>query len=149
MAGDETALQRAPATAAVLESLLALPRARLVVDGYNVTKTAWPTATLEAQRSRLVTALAPLVARTGAETTVVFDGAASTVRAAVPTPRGVKAVFSPAGVIADDVIRQLVHAEPRGRTVVVVTSDRALAADVAREGARTVASDVLASLLAT
>ncbi len=137
-----------PATVTVLESLLALPRARLIVDGYNVSKAAWSTATLEAQRSRLVTALAPVVARTGAETTVVFDGAAGATRAAVPTPRGVRAIFSPPGVIADDVIRQLVDAEPRGRTVVVVTSDRALAADVAREGARTVASDVLISLLA-
>ena len=100
-------------------------RARLIVDGYNVTKQAWPTASLEAQRSRLVAALGPVVARSGAETTVVFDAAESTVRTVMPAPRGVRVVFSPEGVIADDVIRQLVAAEPRGRVVVVVSGDQA------------------------
>ena len=109
-----------------------------MVDGYNVTKAAWPTASLEAQRSRLVAALGPLVARSGAETTVVFDAAESTARTVMPAPRGVRVVFSPEGVIADDVIRQLVAAEPRGRVVVVVSSDQAVARDVAREGARVV-----------
>ena len=51
-----------------------MPRPRLIVDGYNVTKTVWPTQSLEAQRGRLLTLLGALVARTGAETTVVFDG---------------------------------------------------------------------------
>lgn len=139
LAGIESApASSAPATPALLEQTLSLPRARLVVDGYNVTKQRWPTASLEAQRSRLVAALGPLVARTGAETTVVFDAAESTVRTAMPAPRGVRVVFSPEGVIADDVIRQLVAAEPRGRVVVVVTGDQAVARDVARDGARAV-----------
>ena len=34
-------------------------------------------------------------------------------------PRGVRVLFSPVGVIADDVIRELVGAEPQGRPVVV------------------------------
>nr|WP_237448691.1 NYN domain-containing protein [Nocardioides flavescens] len=113
-----------------------MPRARLVVDGYNVTKSVWPTQSLEAQRSRLLTLLGALVARTGAETTVVFDGAGAEARGATVAPRGVRVVFSPAGVIADDVIRDLVDAEPSGRVVVVVTDDRALGADVRRAGAR-------------
>jgi predicted RNA-binding protein with PIN domain len=139
LAGIESApTSSAPATPALLEQTLSLPRARLVVDGYNVTKQRWPTASLEAQRSRLVAALGPLVARTGAETTVVFDAAESTVRTAMPAPRGVRVVFSPEGVIADDVIRQLVAAEPRGRVVVVVSGDQAVARDVARDGARAV-----------
>ncbi len=144
---DSAPSTSAPASPATLEQTLALPRARLLVDGYNVSKQTWASASLEAQRSRLVTALGPLVARTGAETTVVFDAAASTARTVMPAPRGVKVVFSPEGVIADDVIRQLVAAEPRGRVVVVVTSDRALAADVAREGARVVPSPGLIGLL--
>ncbi|MXG92138.1 NYN domain-containing protein [Nocardioides flavescens] len=119
-----------------LATYLALPRARLVVDGYNVTKSVWPTQSLEAQRSRLLTLLGALVARTGAETTVVFDGAGAEARGATVAPRGVRVVFSPAGVIADDVIRDLVDAEPSGRVVVVVTDDRALGADVRRAGAR-------------
>jgi predicted RNA-binding protein with PIN domain len=137
----------APATPALLEQVLAMPRARLVVDGYNVTKQAWPTASLEAQRSRLVAALGPLVARSGAETTVVFDAAESTARTVMPAPRGVRVVFSPEGVIADDVIRQLVAAEPHGRVVVVVTSDQAVAKDVTRAGARAVPSAALLGLV--
>ena len=54
------------------------------------------------------------------------------------SPRGVKVLFSPVGVIADDVIRELVAAEPAGRVVVVVTEDRELADDVRRAGARVV-----------
>lgn len=136
------------ATPAMLEQYLALPRARLIVDGYNVSKTAWQESSLEAQRTRLLGALAPVVARTGAETTVVFDAASSATRPVVRVPRGVKVLFSPEGVIADDVIRELVAAEPRGRMVVVVSSDRAVASDVARAGARAVAAEALLGLLA-
>src|SRR5262249_9196411 len=71
-----------------LAQFLALPRPRLIVDGYNVTKTVWPTQSLEAQRGRLLTLLGALVARTSAETTVVFDG--SDARSPVAAPRGVK-----------------------------------------------------------
>jgi predicted RNA-binding protein with PIN domain len=137
----------APPTPALLEQTLGLPRARLIVDGYNVTKEAWPSASLEAQRSRLVAALGPLVARSGAETTVVFDAAESTSRTAMPAPRGVRVVFSPVGVIADDVIRQLVGAEPRGRVVVVVSGDQALAKDVVRSGARVVPASALIGVI--
>nr|WP_253943625.1 NYN domain-containing protein [Nocardioides sp. zg-1308] len=125
-----------------------MPRARLVIDGYNVTKEAWPHASLEAQRSRLVAALGPVVARSGAETTVVFDAAESSTRTVMPAPRGVRVVFSPEGVIADDVIRQLVAAEPRGRVVVVVTGDRELSRDVVRAGARAVPASSLLGIVA-
>ena len=60
---------------ALLEQLLALPRARLLVDGYNVSKTAWPSSRWRRSGSGCSRGLAPLVARTGAETTVVFDAA--------------------------------------------------------------------------
>jgi hypothetical protein len=128
---------------ALLEAYLALPRPHLVVDGYNVTKAAWPSLSLEAQRIRLLAVLAPLVARTGTETTVVFDAAASQARPVVTTPRGVRVLFSPYGVIADDVIRELVAAEPGGRVVVVATEDRAVADDVRRAGARVVSGRAL------
>ncbi|WP_426244131.1 NYN domain-containing protein [Nocardioides sp. LHG3406-4] len=142
-----TARPSPPAGPALLEQLLTLPRARLIVDGYNVSKTAWEQSSLEAQRVRLLGGLAAVVARTGAETTVVFDAAASTSRPVVATPRGVKVLFSPEGVIADDVIRDLVAAEPPGRPLVVVTSDQELAADVRRAGARCVDSAALVVLL--
>ncbi|MDX6374651.1 MAG: hypothetical protein QOD98_3639, partial [Nocardioidaceae bacterium] len=128
---------------ALLEQYLALPRCRLIVDGYNVTKTTWPTMSLEAQRVRLLALLPALVARTSAEATVVFDAAASETRPVVASPRGVKVLFSPQGVIADDVIRDLVAAEPGGRVVVVVTEDRELADDVRRAGARVVSPGAL------
>src|SRR3954447_4298167 len=127
-----------PGSPALLEQYLALPRARLLVDGYNVTKSTWPSLSLEAQRSRLLTLLAALVARTGVETTVVFDAAESEARPVVTVPRGVKVLFSPVGVIADDVLRDLVEAEPPGRVVVVVTEDRELGEDLRRSGARVV-----------
>lgn len=136
-----------PSSPALLEQLLAMPRARLIVDGYNVSKTAWPSSSLEAQRIRLLNGLAPLVARTGAETTVVFDAAGSSARPVVNTPRGVKVRFSPEGVIADDVIRDLVEAEPTGRVVVVVSSDQEVARDVTRDGARPVDAEALIALL--
>jgi predicted RNA-binding protein with PIN domain len=136
-----------PGSPAVLEQLLAMPRSRLLVDGYNVSKYAWEQSSLEAQRQRLLRALAPLVARTGAETTVVFDAARLTSRPVVAAPRGVKVVFSPPGVIADDVIRDLVAAEPPGRVVVVVSDDQEVVRDVRATGARPVTASALVELL--
>ncbi len=51
-----------------------------------------------------------------------------------------RVLYSPAGVIADDVIRELVAAEPQGRPLVVVSSDQEVAGDVVRAGARAVAA---------
>ena len=101
----------------------------------------------ESPTARLLAGLAPVVARLGVETTVVFDAAAASARTTAQAPRGVKVVFSPAGVIADDVIRDLVAAEPAGRVVVVVSSDREVVEDVARDGARAFAAEALVGLL--
>jgi predicted RNA-binding protein with PIN domain len=124
-----------------------MPRARLLVDGYNVSKGAWAGSSLEAQRQRLLRSLAPLVARTGVETTVVFDAANLTSRPVVAAPRGVKVLFSPPGVIADDVIRDLVAAEPPGRTVVVVSDDQEVVRDARAGGARVASASALVGLL--
>ena len=132
---------------ALLEQYLSLPRSRMVVDGYNVSMSAWPSSPLEAQRTRLLGGLAPLVARTGAETTVVFDGAGADARPPTSPPRGVKVLFSPPGVIADDVIGQLVEAEPQGRVVLVVSDDREVQGRCQRSGARAVSSAALVGLL--
>jgi hypothetical protein len=130
---------------ALLVGWLALPGAHLIVDGYNVTKAGYPELALADQRDRLVRALAALAARTGAEVTVVFDGAA--VVAAGQSTRDVRVMFSPPGVIADEVIRRLAAAEPSGRVVVVVSSDREVIDGVRRSGARTAPSAVLLSVL--
>ncbi|MEJ2889041.1 NYN domain-containing protein [Actinomycetospora aeridis] len=146
-AGSGTTPKARVTDPAALDRLLALPEVHLVVDGYNVTKTGWPELSLAAQRERLVAAVAPLTARTGAETTLVFDGAGIT---GVPTHsvRGVRVLFSDPGVIADDLIRSLVGAEPEGRPLVVVTSDRAVVDSVRRQGAHPVPSSVLLTRLA-
>jgi predicted RNA-binding protein with PIN domain len=119
---------------AQLDQLLGLPRVHLVVDGYNVTKTGYGDLTLEAQRSRLVSGLGGLAAQTGAEVTVVFDGA-ERLPVAPNAPRGVRVLFSRRGQTADELIRALVRAEPPGRPIVVVSSDKEVADGVRRHGA--------------
>lgn len=128
---------------ALLDQLLALPQAHLVVDGYNVTKTGYPTMPLEKQRLRLLGGLSMLAAQTGAEMTCVFDGAELAAPVLLAPPRGVRVLFSKAGVTADELIRQLVRAEPTGRPVVVVSTDREVADGVAKAGARPVTSALL------
>lgn len=127
---------------AALDALLTVPSVHLIVDGYNVSKTGYPDLPLADQRSRLVAQLGALGARTGAEITVVFDGAA-VIAAPVRGSRGVRVLFSDAGVIADDVVRDLVAAEPTGRPLLVATSDQEIVRSVRRRGAHTVASAVL------
>ncbi|GHE50908.1 RNA-binding protein [Streptomyces longispororuber] len=128
---------------AILDQLLALPQAHLVVDGYNVTKTGYPTMPLEKQRLRLLGSLSQLALQTGAEVTCVFDGAELAAPVLLAPPRGVRVLFSKPGVTADELIRQLVRAEPPGRPVIVVSTDREVADGIAKAGARPVASAVL------
>lgn len=132
----------------LVRELLALPRMHLIIDGYNVTRAEWDDTTLEAQRTRLLRGVAPLAARSGAEITVVFDGTNAEARPVVQQPRGVRVLFSPRGVLADDVIRDLVAAEPQGRPVGVVTSDQEIARDVGRKaGVRVIGARALVRLL--
>ncbi len=128
---------------ALLDQLLALPQVHLVVDGYNVTKTGYPSMPLEKQRLRLLGGLAGLAAQSGAEVTCVFDGAELAAPVLLAPPRGVRVLFSRPGQTADELIRRLVRAEPPGRPVVVVSADREVADGVARAGARPVASALL------
>ncbi|KAB1154882.1 hypothetical protein F6X68_12820 [Micromonospora sp. AMSO12t] len=130
-----------------LDQLLALPRAHLVVDGYNVTKRGFGEMSLEQQRKRLITGLGGIAAQTGDEVTVVFDGA-ERMHGLPPAPRGVRVLFSRKGETADELIRRLVRAEPPGRPVVVVSSDREVADGVRRHGAYPLGADSLLRRLA-
>ncbi|MFF0153113.1 NYN domain-containing protein [Micromonospora sp. NPDC005203] len=130
-----------------LDQLLALPRAHLVVDGYNVTKRGFGEMSLEQQRKRLITGLGGIAAQTGDEITVVFDGA-ERMHGLPPAPRGVRVLFSRKGETADELIRRLVRAEPAGRPVVVVSSDREVADGVRRHGAYPLGADSLLRRLA-
>jgi predicted RNA-binding protein with PIN domain len=125
-----------------LDQLLGLPRAHLIVDGYNVTKTGFPEIPLEQQRSRLVSGLGGLAAQTRAEITAVFDGAERVV-GLPPTPRGVRVLFSPKGETADELIRRLVRAEPAGRPIIVISTDREVVDGVRRHGAYPLSSATL------
>ncbi|MCC2319930.1 NYN domain-containing protein [Cellulomonas xiejunii] len=129
---------------ALLDDLLRLPRAHLLVDGYNVSKTGWPHTTLADQRRLLVDGMAALAAQTGAEVTCCFDGQAG--HRAAPPVRGVRVLFT-AGETADDLLRQLVAAEPPGRVLVVATSDREVVEDVERAGAWAVPAATLVERL--
>jgi predicted RNA-binding protein with PIN domain len=130
-----------------LDQLLGLPKAHLVVDGYNVTKSGFGEISLEQQRGRLISGLGGLAAQTGAEVTVVFDGAERLV-GLPPAPRRVRVLFSRKGETADELIRRLVRAEPPGRPIVVISSDREVVDGVRRHGAYPLSSGTLLRRLA-
>lgn len=140
-----TSRGRSATDPALLDDLLALPHAHLVVDGYNVSKSAYGELSLADQRHRLVGALANLAGRTGVEITCCFDGQEGPRRTG-GYARGVRVLFS-VGEIADDLIRRLVRAEPPGRVVVVVTSDQQVVSDVQAGGAWAVPSETLLARL--
>jgi predicted RNA-binding protein with PIN domain len=121
---------------ALLDQLLMLPQVHLIIDGYNVTKTGYGELPLSDQRSRLISGVGVLHAQTKAEVTVVFDGAELDAPVAVQAPRGVRVLFSAPGQTADDLIGQLVRAEPSGRAVVVISSDQEVCDSARRADAR-------------
>jgi predicted RNA-binding protein with PIN domain len=134
------------ASSAAAAEFLLRSDAVVLVDGYNVAKLAWPSRSLEAQRDRLLDALENVARRFGSDVTVVFDGA-SVVGAHASRRRLVRVVYSPEGVIADDVIRDEVRRLPAGRSVVVVTNDTEIVADVKSLGANVVPSNALIAVL--
>ncbi|MCU1369827.1 MAG: putative RNA-binding protein containing a domain, partial [Ilumatobacteraceae bacterium] len=110
----------------------------LVVDGYNVARAAWSGLAPEEERRRTVALLDDVQARSGGRVVVVFDG-----DDAVTAPKASKSVlvrFSATGQTADDAIVDLLAATPEKTPVVVVSSDRAVAADARRQGAVAVGS---------
>jgi len=142
---QRTSRGRSATDPALLDDLLALPHAHLVVDGYNVSKSAYGELSLADQRQRLVGALANIAGRTGVEITCCFDGQEGPRRTG-GYARGVRVLFS-VGEIADDLIRRLVRAEPPGRVVIVVTSDQQVVSDVQAGGAWAVPAETLLARL--
>ena len=127
------------------EYLVKVPGARVVVDGYNLAKLAWPGRNLIDQRERLISLLEDFARRTGVDVHAVFDGA--DVVGASAGRRIVRVQYSPAGVTADDVIREVVASLPVSTPAVVATNDQAIINDVRAAGANTVSSDVMLVLL--
>jgi predicted RNA-binding protein with PIN domain len=126
--------------------LLGRPKVVLLVDGYNVAKTAWPDLGLEEQRSRLVRALDGLVARSGASAEVVFDGPEEAVVTGRQGTPSVNVRYS-GGELADDVVVGLVDAFPPDRPVVVVSNDREVRDAARGRAANVIGSDTLIALL--
>jgi predicted RNA-binding protein with PIN domain len=133
----------------IVDDVLAVPGLHLIVDGYNVTKRGYGTQPLRSQRTRLLSAIATLATRmAGGEITVVFDAADVTERpVGTNAPRNVRVVFSEPGELADQEIVKRVRAEPEGRPVVVVSSDREVADASAGAGAYPISSDALLARL--
>lgn len=131
-------------------ALLAAGR-RLLVDGYNVSRTHRPDLALDRQRQWLVDGLAGLAARYGLDVTVVFDAheaaGAGPGAAAVRPRRGVTVQFSLPTTTADDELVFAVAALPPDEPVIVATDDRELRQRLARHGADLLYGRVLARLL--
>ncbi len=112
----------------------------VLVDGYNVAKLAWPSFDLEHQRSACIDLAEDVARRWGTAITIVFDGA-DVPGASAPRKRLVRVSYSPAGVLADDVLREEVDRLDVERAVIVVTNDQAVVTDVRAAGASVVSSD--------
>jgi predicted RNA-binding protein with PIN domain len=117
----------------------------VLVDGYNVAMLGWPELSLEDQRGRLLDAVDGLARRFGTEFVVVIDGA-DVVGAHTDRRRLARVRYSPAGVTADDVIREEVAGLDLARHVVVVTNDAEIRRDVLAAGSNVVKSDVFVDL---
>lgn len=133
-------------TSAAAAEFLLRSDAAVLIDGYNVAKLGWPDISLEQQRHRLLDAVENLARRHGTDVTVVFDGA-SIVGAHADRRRLARVVFSPAGVTADDVIRDEVRRLPTSRSVVVVTNDAEIVDDVKRAGGNVIPSNALLAVI--
>ncbi len=126
-----------------VDQLLRVPGVVVFVDGYNLGMTVWRSLAPAALRDRTVGFLTDVATRTGAEVVVVFDGGDVGQRLAVAAPLGVRTLYSPTGVEADDVLIDVVADLPVARPVVVVSSDRRVRDGVRRSGANVLRSEEL------
>lgn len=127
--------------------LLSIPNMLVLVDGYNVTKTAHGDWELEQQRDWLEQGLRALAARTGSSFDVVFDGADVVTAGRREVSPKVQIRFSPAGVEADDVIIGHVRRVDRSRPLTVVSSDLRVRSGASDGGANLLSSRQLLDVL--
>jgi predicted RNA-binding protein with PIN domain len=112
-----------------------------LVDGNNVMaqRIGWHRDKPGARR-HLLDDLARFAQAKKVSVTVVFDGAPEQHFADGASYRGVRVFYAERGSNADERIKRMVEAERERRTLLVVTSDRALAGYVRRCGAQVLRS---------
>jgi predicted RNA-binding protein with PIN domain len=112
-----------------------------LVDGNNVMaqRVGWHRDRRRA-RLRLLEELSDFAERRGATVSVVFDGAPDDFVTDGSLYRGVRVHYAARGSDADARIKSLVESSRERRTLIVVTSDRALADSVRACGARVLRS---------
>lgn len=132
-----------PSQTAAATALLAVSGIAVVVDGYNVTKDlrGVPTAGLPEQRAWLERLLAGVAAGREMRMTAVFDGEGERTSAAAAA-RIVRCVFTASQETADERIVAIVSALPDTAPVLVVSSDREVAAACEALGVNVIASGV-------
>ncbi|MBD0369643.1 MAG: NYN domain-containing protein [Pyrinomonadaceae bacterium] len=112
-----------------------------LIDGNNVMaqRVGWH-RDKSAARRRLLDEVAAFAEQKRVKATVVFDGAPEEFFKDGSSYKGVKLFYAERGSNADERIKAMVEASRERRTLIVVTSDRALAAYVQRCGAQTLRS---------
>ncbi len=126
---------------------------RLIIDGYNLMY-AMPgvpkgrRGKLEDARDHLVRKISKIARKRRIYTIVVFDGVQDDV---LPMEAGinqwVQTRFSPPHKKADTIIVELVQSNPSPRSLMVVSSDKAVLREVTHAGAKTMTSEEFADLL--
>jgi predicted RNA-binding protein with PIN domain len=121
-----------------------------LVDGNNVMgqSPGWHRDRAGARR-RLLAEVAEFVAATKARVTVVFDGAPDEYAPDGSSFRGVRVYYPARGMDADTLIIRLVESAVDRRGIVVVTSDRQLAAQCRGAGSRHMRSGDFRKLMAS
>lgn len=130
-----------------LRELMGVDGVRVLIDGYNVAKLGWPNLDLDLQRDRLLIGLASTLAKGGCVVDVVFDGADVIGAERASRSPNVRVIWSPADVIADDVLVAHVNEIGPDVVVVVVTDDRELRGRGGALGANIVGSRALLDIL--
>lgn len=122
---------------AATQHLLRAAGVRVLIDGYNVAKFRWPSLPPNELRDRLIAAIAPTAARTGAALHVVFDGDGDVGSSSMLRGNRVRVSFTAKGREADDEILDLLRHESLSVPVVVVSNDRRVVDGAIEGGAST------------
>ncbi len=123
----------------------------VLIDGYNVmysTDREWPGTTFKARREEFLRRLQVYNSGRPHKITVVFDGAkGGTPEGGSESVYGIRVVFSPRGVEADSVLRDILDRAVKPADYLLVSSDKSLSGYARGVGASTARSDELVGKL--